>query len=94
VRPVRFQPQSSRSIVDRNSRLRQRNKLQLRWLKLKRARALTAAGADASSRRRPGEVWRDYAVTTSAKSFSSTSSSIGENVVSGLVDSVIGLRLP
>jgi hypothetical protein len=42
----------------------------------------------------PDEVWRDYAVTTRAKSFSSTSSSIGENVLSGLVESVIGLRLP
>gem|GEM_PF-6684929 len=35
----------------------------------------------------------NYAVTASAKS-SSSSSSIGEKVESGLVESVIGLRLP
>ena len=37
---------------------------------------------------------RDYAVTASAKSSSSISSSIGLKVESGLVESVIGLRLP
>ena len=36
----------------------------------------------------------NYAVTACAKSSSSTSSSIDENVLSGLVESVIGLRLP
>ena len=37
---------------------------------------------------------RDYAVTACAKSSSSSSSSTGEKVLSGLVESVIGLRLP
>src|SRR6185436_18548668 len=38
--------------------------------------------------------WRVYAVTASAKSSSSISSSIGLKVESGLVESVIGLRPP
>ena len=37
---------------------------------------------------------RTYAVTASTRSSSSISSSIGAKVESGLVESVIGLRLP
>ena len=42
---------------------------------------------------RRGDSYDGYAVTASTKS-SSSSSSTGANVESGLVDSVIGLRLP
>jgi hypothetical protein len=49
--------------------------------------------SDRSCRRSPRRRGYGYAVRASAKS-SSNSSSIGENVLSGLVESVIGLRLP
>src|SRR5947209_12665760 len=42
----------------------------------------------------PGLRWLRYAVTASARSSSSISSSIGLKVESGLVESVIGLRPP
>ena len=56
---------------------------------------ITKAAAYGSLRfARDDELNRAYAVTASAKSSSSISSSIGLKVESGLVESVIGLRPP